>query len=140
MSAVAEQRSPSALAREKRLRLAAKREQELLDAWNARGGVNVYVSGPMSGYPRLNRPAFAEAAEFLTKLWPKAIIASPGALPSLSTWKANLVRDVRDFVVSADIVVTLPGWRKSKGARLECHIAKELGIQIVSLHALREAK
>jgi hypothetical protein len=31
------------------------------------------------------------------------------------------------------VVVTLPGWQNSKGARLETHVAAELGIPVVEL-------
>ncbi|WP_371807265.1 DUF4406 domain-containing protein [Pseudomonas sp. KK4] len=34
------------------------------------------------------------------------------------------------------MVAVLPGWENSKGARLEVHIARELGMPVVNAHDL----
>ncbi len=87
----------------------------------------VYLSGPMTGYPLHNYPAFREAreqlrAEGFTVLCP----AEAGYVEGWS-WSQYLRRDL-GMVLQADAVVLLHGWVDSMGARLEVHVAQELGL------------
>lgn len=92
----------------------------------------IYISGPMTGYPDLNFPAFNRAADALRKVgFPVINPADFGVQPG-ETWAECLKRDVH-VLVSCQQVVTLDDWEQSKGARLECHIAVELGIPVTSL-------
>jgi len=97
--------------------------------------MKVYLAGPMRGYPQFNFPAFDEATALLRGQGHD--VFSP----------AERDRDVDNFdpekdkvkslsyymqfdlpeVCKADAVVCLPGWEKSQGARLEVHVARELG-------------
>jgi hypothetical protein len=99
--------------------------------------LTVYLAGPMTGRAKLNRPAFAKAERELAEMFPAARIVNPAALLTLRTWEANLRRDLRDHVLEADILVTLPGARKSKGARLEMYVCRALGTPVVALSTLR---
>lgn len=112
--------------------------------------MRLYIAGPMSGLPDFNYPAFfaAEAAlEALghTPLNPakndgqtvEEAIASSGTNENPAhPWEYYLRRDIPK-VVSADALVMLPGWQKSRGANLEVHIATSLGMP---LYILRDGK
>lgn len=91
----------------------------------------IYISGPMTGYPDLNFPAFNRAANALRAVgFPVINPADFGVTPN-ETWAECLKRDIH-VLVSCQQVVTLDGWQQSKGARLECHVANELGIPVTS--------
>lgn len=102
----------------------------------------VYTAGKMSGLPHFGIPAFDLAAirlraEGLDVVNPAelddpetrlAALASPDGLHDGTvngeTWSDFIVRDVR-VLVDGDIdeVIVLPGWKTSRGARLETFIA-----------------
>jgi Domain of unknown function (DUF4406) len=90
----------------------------------------LYISGPMTGHPEFNYPAF-HAAE--TKLRDAGhTVLNPARQPKQATWEDYMRADIA-AVVSADGVALLPGWRTSRGARLEHHVAAELGLEIKDL-------
>jgi nucleoside 2-deoxyribosyltransferase len=95
----------------------------------------VYLSGPMTGYKDDNRPAFRDAAADLRAMGYSVI--SPDelddALPVVKdTWSAYMRRDL-PFVASADMGVLLPGWRMSKGSRLEAAIMNAIGCPLFEM-------
>jgi hypothetical protein len=102
----------------------------------------VYIGGPMTNIPKFNFPAFDEAAKQLRKegfeVWSPAemddketrrmAMKSPDGAPGSGsskgeTWGDFLARDVKIVADKVDAVVVIPGWHKSKGARLETFIA-----------------
>ena len=86
----------------------------------------IYVSGPMTGVPGLNRPAFNRAAKMLRKKGYKVI--NPPELDRNEprrSWEGCLQRDIT-YLMQCDKVATLPRWNKSRGAKLEIYIAKML--------------
>lgn len=100
--------------------------------YRRRGPVDaVYVSGPMSGLPNLNYPAFNAEARRLRDLGLRVINPAESPLPEESEWTAFLRADLIEMLAHCDTVVTLPGWEKSKGARLEISVARALGMRIV---------
>lgn len=95
-----------------------------------------YVAGPMRGYHHFNFPAFAEAAEQLRK-W-GYIVLSPaerdiaeGFDPTLNSLDGFNVEEAlaADFqmILQSDVIVLLPGWEKSRGARAERFVAEMVG-------------
>lgn len=96
------------------------------DIWvGPRGGARAYLSGPMTGLPEYNRPAFAAAAEELRARGLR--VFDPGAshtdLPDgHTTHQQYMVRDL-PVVMASDRVLVLDGWENSAGARLEVHTA-----------------
>lgn len=92
-----------------------------------------YVSGPMSGMPDHNFPAFAaKAAELRAE--GKTVI-NPAELPGEGDehpWEWFLRRDLIAMLEGgAEIIEMLPGWEQSRGAQLEHHVASALGFTIV---------
>lgn len=103
----------------------------------------VYVAGPMSGHADLNFPAFnAAAAEYRRR---GCFVVNPaeingGEIEIAHTanmsdeqyqahWRKCMHRDIAQLI-TCDTIVMLDGWTKSRGANLEHHIARELGLTI----------
>ena len=88
--------------------------------------MRVYLSGPMSGIPDYNAPAFVEAAKQLRALGhhvasPLEIdIANGVDFNNVPPWGSLLARDVKLIADSGiEAIAVLPGWELSRGARLE---------------------
>jgi hypothetical protein len=111
----------------------------------------VYVAGPMTGIPAFNFPAFDAAAAALRAQG--FDVVSPAELDDevdsamarasvdghigsvAKTWGDFLARDVKllaDDGITA--IVVLPGWEKSRGARLETFVGNRLcGMPILAI-------
>lgn len=88
-----------------------------------------YISGPMTGLPAFNFPAFhAKAAELRALGLDVVNPAEHDEAPDLP-WAAYLRKDIR-LLMDCDAIHLLPGWSRSRGARLEHHIARELGFRV----------
>lgn len=110
----------------------------------------IYIAGAMTGHPDLNFPAFhREAARLRAEgfevINPAEINGGPSEIEAMAHmdemqqvehWRACMRNDIT-HLVTCDAIVMLPGWEKSRGATLEHHIAKSLGIAVVCLE--REA-
>lgn len=99
----------------------------------------IYLAGPMSGLPDHGLPAFRAAAEVLrrrgyTVMSPVEMDEADGFDPETEVesggevWAGFLARDLK-VVTDPDVhaVVVLDGWSGSRGARLEVHVAREIG-------------
>lgn len=94
----------------------------------------IYLSGPMSGLPELNFPAFAAEAARLRGLGFEVV--NPAEInPEGGTWHECMRRDVA-ALVTCDHVATLPDWEKSQGATLEVYLADRLGIRDSPAHTI----
>lgn len=91
-----------------------------------------YIAGPMSGLPEFNHPAFAAKAAELRAAGVDVI--NPAEFDAEigldQPWAVYLRRDLVLLAERCDAVVLLPGWERSKGARLEHHVATELEMTI----------
>ena len=88
-----------------------------------------YISGPMTGLPEYNYPAFFAMEKKLQAIGHWQIV-NPARLPHQPTWRKYMVQDIL-YLLDCTHVIMLCGWQNSKGAKLEHHIAKELGITIL---------
>lgn len=94
--------------------------------------VKVYIAGPMTGFPDHNFPAFFDAEAKLKELGFEVVNpASFGECPELN-WVACLKRDL-PLMWECNAVIALDQCWRSKGARLEQHVANELGIAVIDL-------
>lgn len=89
--------------------------------------MKIYLAGPMSGVPDLNRPAFnAKAKEFRdeghTVLNPASVIAP---------MREALAEEMEWICLHAEAMAFLPGWERSYGARAEHALAVALGLQMI---------
>lgn len=90
----------------------------------------VYIAGPMSGIPLHNYPTFYDKARELRAQGHTVI--NPAELHGTDTshdWDWYLRRDLHQLV-KCNRVVLLPGWRGSRGAQLEHHVAQAIGMEI----------
>lgn len=89
-----------------------------------------YISGPMTGHPKFNIPAFdAKAMELRGR---GLRVVSPAELAGEGeghSWEWYIRRDLK-ALVDCTAVVLLPGWEDSRGARLEVHVARALGMTV----------
>jgi hypothetical protein len=96
----------------------------------------LYLSGPMTGKPEFNFPAFNAAAADLRARGFEVI--NPAELDAADdapmAWEQYLRRDIKRLV-DADRIARLPGWEHSRGAKLELHIATALGMSAMFLEA-----
>ncbi|MBN3853814.1 DUF4406 domain-containing protein [Paraburkholderia sp. Ac-20340] len=92
--------------------------------------MRIYIAGPMTGIPELNFPRFHAEAARLRGLGHDVI--NPAEInPAAGTeWAAAMRADIRELVTCEGICL-LPGFEGSRGARLERHIALELGLEIM---------
>jgi hypothetical protein len=94
----------------------------------------IYLSGPMTGLPGLNFPAFAALTASLRA--DGHTITNPAELnPDGGTWNDCMRRDIA-ALMDRGTVATLLGWVHSKGACLEMLIAEHLGLTVLNAHDL----
>lgn len=109
--------------------------------------MKLYIAGPMTGIPKFNYPAFITAGQLLRDAGHEVVspaelddpsdvaaaMASPNGLMSefaggsSRTWGDFLARDVKLLADDGvDAIVVLPGWSRSRGARLETFVGNAL--------------
>lgn len=100
----------------------------------------IYLSGPMTGIENFNRAQFDAAATTLRSLGYDVFVPGESeeyeptelAAQEVSRKKRELYlsRDI-DFIQEiADVVVVLPGWEDSEGAKLEVAVAQAIGVPV----------
>lgn len=89
-----------------------------------------YLCGPMSGLPNFNREAFFDVAASLLEAGVSEVFSPAELSDEGRTWE-DLMRICIGRLVKCDVLVVLPGWENSRGARLEMEIAEALGLRVV---------
>ena len=111
-----------------------------------------YTAGPMSGIPQFNYPLFLRVARMLREqgytvkspaemdtpaMQAAALANMTGDLSKLTkepneTWGDVLARDVKLISDNIGGIIMLPGWERSRGARLELFVGlltnKQFGV------------
>lgn len=95
----------------------------------------IYLSGPMTGRPDFNFPAFHAAADVLRS---KGLeVANPAEIEpeGEKTWASCMRADLK-AMLDCCTVALLPGWEDSKGANIEARLALNLGMRVVEIETL----
>ena len=128
-------------------------ELELTDAVKNVKPREVYVAGPMRGYPQFNFPAFFAAGDKLEaegwKVWNPARkdeeqygdkLWKDNKTGSEAEASANTGFSLRDALLwdtakicQCDAIAMLPGWEKSNGAKAEWALAVALDLEVMYL-------
>lgn len=93
----------------------------------------IYLSGPMTGYPESNYPAFNVTAAVLRSYGHK--VYNPAEFPHDGDEASFPIRRAfaayTSFIcLEADTIVVLPGWQNSRGARAEVALARVCGLEV----------
>lgn len=91
----------------------------------------IYVSGPMTGLPSLNFPAFNAEAARLRGLGYEVVNPAEINADADKSYNECLRADLVELM-SCDTIAMLPGWEKSNGAHLEVHVAHRVGINVIA--------
>lgn len=93
----------------------------------------LYISGPMTGLPDFNKPAFWEAGRKLGlagyQVWNPADLG----LGAETRYELAL-REAIKQMMNAEGVALLPRWQGSRGARIEADLAQQLAMPIRSVN------
>lgn len=94
--------------------------------------MKIYISGPMTGMPDMNMPAFNAAEDRLVEAGFDVESPSSIKLRDGASYE-DYLRAALQMMLMCDGLAMLPGWRKSKGARIEYQVAKALGWPVHSV-------
>ena len=101
--------------------------------------MTIYISGPMTGHPDKNLESFKQAQTVLESkgynvLNPHKIADTVNIrffeMGKIAEYEDYLKEDLIQLLSHADCVLVLPGWRSSKGAKLEVAVALACGIKV----------
>ena len=90
----------------------------------------IYIAGPMSGLPDFNYPAFHAAAAVLRAQGHQVENPAENPAPTCGTWQGYMRMSLRQIAACACLCM-LPGWRSSRGARIEHGLALDLDLEVV---------
>ncbi len=113
-------------------------------AFAAPPALRLYIAGPMTGVKDLNFPAFhARAAELRAAGYvvinPAEINGGADELVACAEmtpeelqahWQKCMRKDITELC-TCDGIAMLDGWTRSKGATLEHHVARALGLMVI---------
>lgn len=89
-----------------------------------------YISGPMTGVPDLNKPAFNTEASRLRAIGFTVINPAEIELHAGATWSDYMRADLIEMLKHCGSIHMLKGWERSDGAVLELHVAQKLGFGV----------
>lgn len=93
----------------------------------------IYISGRITGLSyREAETLFKEAQEYLSLNYDCVVVNPMNQVPYNEKWKWEdyMIEDIK-LLFHCDSIFMLTGWEMSKGARIECSIAKEMSKNII---------
>lgn len=107
-----------------------KKDDSLVEFNNKNRPPKIYLSGPMTGLPNLNKTEF-DKYELIYRDRGFAVVNPAAHLDLTIPYEDHIRRDVRALLEDGiGRVYLLPGWQKSKGANLEVHLSKMFKIPL----------
>ncbi len=95
----------------------------------------IYLSGPMTGIPRLNFPLFNRTAVRLRNMRWEVVNPVEINPDETANWLDCIAADLL-AMKGCTAICMLPGWEASFGARIERMAAEKLGMRIFELTEL----
>ena len=95
----------------------------------------IYLSGPMTGIPDHNIPAFNATAEKLRSLGHDVVNPAEITPQDGTAWEDYMRADLQ-ALLTCDTIALMGGWENSKGAHLELHLAHRVGMTVVFAEAV----
>ena len=89
--------------------------------------MKIYISGPITGWPDGNTPAFMAASFALLAAGYEVVNPVHNGLPDSAEWHQHMRADIK-MLMDCEGIALLDAWWLSKGARLEHDIARRLGM------------
>lgn len=96
----------------------------------------LYLSGPMSGLPQSNYPAFHAEAERLRALGYHVENPAENDPPACGSWEGYMRKAIAQLI-TCDVIALLPGWSDSRGSLIERQLAVTLGMQSIRSHRIQ---
>lgn len=96
--------------------------------------MKIYISGPITGMPNENIEAFKDAELRLKAAGFEVVNPHENGLSKEAPWLEHLKMDIR-LMMDCDALCMLPGWQRSRGAKVENSLAESLGYPIKVLEA-----
>ena len=90
--------------------------------------MRVYISGPITGHLDTYKATFAAAADTIRKGGHEPVNPALIDLPADASW-SDYMDVALDMLHGCQGIYLLPGWRKSRGARIEAKVADLLGLR-----------
>ena len=109
-------------------------------------GRSIYLSGPMTGIEGWNRQAFDDAYTEIKQMHLRICYNPATRIDEYAKfthqqailYSINELTSVEDFEPFYDLLVLLPGWKQSEGARIEREVAELCGIEVCELSEVEE--
>jgi len=97
---------------------------------------HIYISGPMTGLPEHNFPAFFAAEERLRQAGFQPLNPARNFDGDTDLKRSEYIRADLELLLQCDGIAMLPGWEKSRGAKLEYMLAWELRLPVLDITTL----
>jgi len=92
----------------------------------------IYISGPITGMPELNKPVFDDAAQKLRAAGYEPVNPHDNGVSADAPWQAHMRADIK-LLMDCDALVYLEGSEASAGAKIEIKLAFGLGMPAAPL-------
>ena len=92
--------------------------------------MKVYISGPVTGRPRRNEPAFRRAAEQIRAAGHEPFVPLDVVPEDVGDWH-EAMRHCLSYLPACDAVAMIDGWEGSEGARVELIVARACGLDVM---------
>jgi hypothetical protein len=93
--------------------------------------MRVYISGQIAGLEeQVARERFESAETLLSDIGLIPVNPLSNGLHFTARWEEHIVRGI-ELLMGCDAIMLLGNWEESKGARIERHIAEEMGLKVL---------